>query len=125
MPAVPVRYLCSAASSASSERLFSKAGLAMSKRRQRLTGDSLARIITVRGVITSGLLDECFKSKHNPAGRLWSRIWPSIELLAVKAKTERFAGVMSVGWWLGPHLGAYRAVVGVRWWDLVSSAFPS
>ncbi|CAN0403264.1 unnamed protein product, partial [Laminaria digitata] len=42
---VAARYLCSSASSASSERLFSKAGLTMTKTRMRLTGDSIARII--------------------------------------------------------------------------------
>lgn len=33
----------------------------MSKKRMRLAGDSLARIIAVRDAITSGLLDEYYK----------------------------------------------------------------
>ena len=57
------RYLCSSASSVSSERLFSLAGLTMLKKRRSLTGDSLARIITVRGAISSSLLDAYSKQQ--------------------------------------------------------------
>ncbi|CAN0565468.1 unnamed protein product, partial [Laminaria digitata] len=57
----PHDILCSSASSASSERLFSKAGLAMTKKRMRLTGDSISRIISVRGAIVSGLLDSYYE----------------------------------------------------------------
>ena len=54
---VAARHLCTSASSASSERFFSKTGLTMTKKRMRLAGDSIARILSVRGVIVSGLVD--------------------------------------------------------------------
>ncbi|CAM9225809.1 unnamed protein product, partial [Laminaria digitata] len=51
------RVLCVPASSASSERLFSKAGLTLTKQRARLTGSRVAQLVTVRGAIASGVLD--------------------------------------------------------------------
>ncbi|CAN0368991.1 unnamed protein product, partial [Laminaria digitata] len=42
-----IRVLCVPASSASSERLFSKAGLVSTNLRNRLKGDKVAQIVTV------------------------------------------------------------------------------
>lgn len=50
------RILCVPASSASSERLFSKAGLTLTAKRTRLTPARVAQLVTVRGAISSGLL---------------------------------------------------------------------
>lgn len=61
---VAARYLCCSASSASSERLFSSAGLTMTKKRMRMTGDSIAAVLTVRGAIVAGLLDEYLKNTN-------------------------------------------------------------
>ena len=51
------RILCVPASSASSERLFSKAGLTLTAKRTRLKGQRVAQLVTVRWAITSGVLD--------------------------------------------------------------------
>lgn len=51
------RILCVPASSASSERLFSKAGLTLTAKRTRLKPDRVAQLVTVRGAIASGVLD--------------------------------------------------------------------
>ena len=51
------RVVCVQASSASSECLFSKAGLSFTKKRLTLTSNRVVQMVTVRGAITSGLLD--------------------------------------------------------------------
>ena len=50
--------LCVPASSASSERLFSKAGPTLTKTRRRLKSTRVAQLVTVRGAIACGLLDQ-------------------------------------------------------------------
>lgn len=50
------RVLCVPASSASSERLFSKAGLTATKHRNRLKGKRIAQLVTLRGAVASGLV---------------------------------------------------------------------
>lgn len=52
------RILCVPASSASPERLFSKAGLTLTAKRTKLTGPRVAQLVTVRGAIASGILDK-------------------------------------------------------------------
>lgn len=52
------RVLCVPASSASSERLFSKAGLTLTKKRASLKGTKVAQIVTVRGAIAPGVLEK-------------------------------------------------------------------
>lgn len=52
-----MRVLCVPATSAASERLFSKAGLTMTKKRMRLKSERLAQFVTVRAALTFGLLD--------------------------------------------------------------------
>ena len=51
------RILCVPASSAPSERLFSKAGLTFTKKRSKLTGERVGQLVTVRGAVASGVLD--------------------------------------------------------------------
>lgn len=53
-----VRVLCVPAMSASSKRLFSKAGFTFTKKRATLKRTRVAQLVTVRGAIASGVLDE-------------------------------------------------------------------
>ena len=57
-PLIEELAICVHASSASSERLFSKAGLTLTKKRMKLKPSRVAQLVTVRGAITSGLLDK-------------------------------------------------------------------
>lgn len=53
-----VRVLCVPALSATSERLFSEAGLTLTENRARLKGFNIPQRVTLRGLIASGVLDE-------------------------------------------------------------------
>ena len=75
---VAARYLCSSASLASFQRLFSKAGLTMTKKRMRLTGDSIARILSV--VVPS--------SRRSSIRTMSTREWESNRLVAVLACSQ-------------------------------------
>ncbi|CAB1100752.1 unnamed protein product [Ectocarpus sp. CCAP 1310/34] len=52
------RILCVPASSAASERLFSKAGLTLTKQRSLLAGNRVAQLVTLRGAVAAGVLDK-------------------------------------------------------------------
>ncbi|CAN0375089.1 unnamed protein product, partial [Scytosiphon promiscuus] len=45
------------ASSASSERLFSEAGLTLTPKRNSVKEDRVAQLVTLRGAVASGVLD--------------------------------------------------------------------